>query len=208
MNFTELEEKKPLTAECSVIATTVIPPPPADYCSHIEVTGSETSHFGISGSFHRNGDYGGRPAWKHLFSDWYILHSGSGYGFFYGRSAESSVAISAATMSYCAADADLTWKIWNNVAMVDVGTCDGRFCLFSQGLTTTKKPGTGSTSSTASTSSTPTSSTAEPTGDCASVELVGNEAKRFRLNCVYVKTNSKHNNFPIYQELSPHSLMS
>ena len=53
-------------------------------------------------------------------------------------------------MSYCAADADLTWQIWNKAAMVDVGTCDDRFCLFAEGLTTTKKPTTGTQSSTTS----------------------------------------------------------
>ena len=106
-------------------------------------------------------------------------------------------------MSYCAADAGLTWQIWNKVAMVDVGTCDDRFCLFSQGLTTTKKPDTvepetSTTSSSVSTSMTPTSF--NPVGNCATVELVGNEAKRFGLNCVYVKTSSEHNSYPIYQE--------
>ena len=48
--------------------------------------------------------------------------------------------------------------------------------------------------------------TTPPTGDCTSVELVGNEAERFGLNCVYVKTDRQHNNYPIFEESSLQSL--
>ena len=131
LNLTQLELEKPLEAKCSIVQTTIAPTsPPDNYCTSLTLSGSETAHYGIGGTYTQTGTVNGRRAWT-KGGAWHVQYDGQGYCVSYGRgNTAQCVAKTEFTMSYCAADVDLKWSVWNKAIMVDVGICNpDKFCV-------------------------------------------------------------------------------
>ena len=214
LDMSELEDEKPTIAECSVIKpTAVTTKPPDSYCKTLTISGGETSHYNIGGTYQAAGEFNGRRAWKGPGgAGWYIQYDGSIYCIAYGLGNAGCVAKSSFTMSFCPGDRDIEWSIWNKAENLELGTCSDRWCVTAPDLTTAQPPSTEDPTEPPSSSEAPTSqapTTKKPTtqaptsksttSDCSEVKLFGSIAKMFGYGCLYLRTSQTFNDYPVYK---------